>query len=248
MAQVRLQRILAAAGIASRRRCEELILDGVVRVNRKVVDTLPAFADPDTDTITVNGSRIKAERKVYFLLHKPKGYICTNSDPEGRKLAISLVPIKERVFCVGRLDIESSGALIITNDSELANRLTHPRYELPKTYEVLVKGSVTPAVLDRLKRGVWLAEGKTERSSIKLLKKGPDESLIEMTIRQGLNRQVRRMFANVELRVKKLKRTQIGTIDLKGIGVGNFKPLTSRQLNYLRKATNIKDDSGDAED
>ncbi len=219
-----------------------------MRVNRKIVDTLPAFADPDVDKITVNGKGIKPERKVYFLLNKPKGYICTNADPEGRKLAIGLIPIRERVFCVGRLDIESSGAIIITNDSELANRLTHPRYELPKTYEVLVKGSVSADVLDKLKRGVWLAEGKTERSSVKLLKKGPEESLIEMTIRQGLNRQVRRMFAYVGLRVKKLKRTQIGNIDLKGIGVGNFKPLTSRQVNYLRKATNIKDDGGDAED
>lgn len=243
MAQTRLQRILAAAGIASRRRCEELILEGAVRVNRKVVDTLPAFADPDVDTITVSGRKIKAERKVYYLLHKPKGYICTNSDPQGRKKAIDLIPVRERVFCVGRLDIESSGAIIITNDSELANRLTHPRYELPKTYEVLVKGMVTPQVLERLKRGVWLSEGKTERSSIKLLKKGPEESLIEMTIRQGLNRQVRRMFAGVDLKVKKLKRTQIGVIDLKGIGVGNFKPLTSRQITYLRKATNIKEDT-----
>ncbi len=237
MAKNRLQRILAAAGVASRRKCEELILEGVVRVNRKVVDTLPAFADPDVDVITVHGKRIQAEKKVYFLLNKPRGVICTNSDPQGRKIAVDMIPVKERLFCVGRLDADTTGAIILTNDNELANRLTHPRYELPKTYEVLVKGSIGPESLEKLKRGVWLSEGKTERSSIKVLKRGPDESLLEMTIRQGRNRQIRRMLLRVGLKVKRLKRTKIGVITLHGIGVGNFKPLTPKQISYLKRAT-----------
>lgn len=241
MAQIRLQKILASAGIASRRKCEQLIEEGSVSVNGIIVDTLPAFADPETDKIMVNGQRIKEQRKVYFLLNKPKGFICTNFDPQGRKKAIDIIPVRERVYCVGRLDADTTGAIIVTNDSELANRLTHPKYELPKTYEAIVKGMVTGETMEKLKKGVWLAEGKTERSSIRLIKKGPDESSIELTIRQGRNRQVRRMLAKVGLKVKKLKRTRIGAIELKGVGVGKFKPLTSKQIMYLRKATKFKD-------
>ena len=130
MAEQRLQKILAAAGIDSRRKCEELILEGAVRVNRKVVDTLPTFADPIKDIITVNGKKIHPEQKVYFLLNKPKGVICTNRDPAGRKKAIDLVQTDKRIFCVGRLDADTSGIIILTNDSELANKLAHPRYGL----------------------------------------------------------------------------------------------------------------------
>ncbi|MHC4532189.1 MAG: pseudouridine synthase, partial [Planctomycetota bacterium] len=134
MPKQRLQKILAAAGIASRRHCEDLILEGAVRVNRKVVDTIPAFADPQNDLITVNGKKIRSAAKVYFLLNKPKGVICTNADPQRRKKAIDLIPSKQRIFCVGRLDIDTSGLIILTNDSELANKLTHPKYEVSKTY------------------------------------------------------------------------------------------------------------------
>ena len=143
MAEQRLQKILAAAGIASRRNCEELILEGCVRVNRKVVDTLPAFADADKDVITVNGRKIQAAKKVYYLLNKPKGVICTNADPEGRKKAIDIIKAQQRIFCVGRLDIDTTGLIILTNDSELTNVLTHPRYELPKTYVACIKGMIT---------------------------------------------------------------------------------------------------------
>lgn len=130
MGEERLQKVLAAAGVASRRRCEELIRDGAVRVNRKVVDKLPAFVDPEKDIITVNDRKISIARKVYFLLNKPRGVICTNSDPQGRKKAIDIVRARERIFCIGRLDIDSTGIIILTNDSELANRLTHPRLSL----------------------------------------------------------------------------------------------------------------------
>ena len=237
MSEQRLQKVLAAAGVDSRRKCEELILDGAVRVNRKVVDKLPAFVDPEKDIITVNGRKIHAAQKVYFLLNKPKGVICTNRDPHGRKKAIDLVSARERIFCVGRLDADTTGIIILTNDSELANRLAHPRYGLAKTYVVRVKGEIAGERLEKLKRGIWLAEGKTGRASVKILKRGHKESLIEVTIRQGLNRQVRRMLAKVGLPVRTLTRTRIGKLSSRGLGVGNFRALTKAEVAYLKKAT-----------
>ncbi len=235
MAEQRLQKVLAAAGIASRRKCEELILEGAVRVNGRVVNELPVFVEPEKDVITVNGKKIRPVRKVYYLLNKPKGVICTNYDPQGRKKAIDLVPARERIFCVGRLDIDSTGLIILTNDSELANRLTHPRYELSKTYVAAVKGEIQGQVVEKLKKGIWLAEGKTGTSAVKILKRSHKESLIEIKIQQGLNRQVRRMLAKVGLAVKSLKRTRIGKITDRGIGVGKFRALTKAEVAYLRK-------------
>ena len=237
MAKQRLQKVLAAAGLDSRRNCEELILTGVVRVNRKVVDKLPAFVDPVKDLITVNGRKIHAARKLYFLLNKPKGVICTSHDPQGRKKAIDLVPVRERIFCVGRLDADTTGLIVLTNDSELTNRMTHPKYALAKTYVAAVKGRVDGAAVEKLKKGIWLAEGKTAGSSVKILKRSPRESLLEITIRQGLNRQVRRMLAKVNLPVKSLKRTRIGKLNTRGIGLGKYRPLSKAEVLYLKKIT-----------
>ncbi len=235
----RLQKVLAAAGVASRRKCEELILSGVVRVNRRVVDELPVFVDPGSDVITVDGKRIHAAEKVYFLLNKPKGVICTSSDPDGRKKAVDLVDCTERIFCVGRLDVETTGALILTNDSELANRLTHPRYEIDKTYEVRVKGRMDGPAIEKLKKGVHLAEGKTGRAAVKVIKRSNTESLLQIVIRQGLNRQVRRMMARIGFKVRALKRTRIGNIGVKGLAPGRAKKLTKSQVAYLKKATGL---------
>ncbi|MHC4394971.1 MAG: pseudouridine synthase [Planctomycetota bacterium] len=240
MAEVRLQKVLAAAGVDSRRKCEELILEGAVRVNRKVVDRLPAFVDPAKDIITVNGKKIVAEQKVYFLLNKPKGVICTSSDPQGRKRAIDMVPSRERIFCVGRLDIDTTGLIILTNDSKMANKLTHPRYGLAKTYVAKVKGQIAGEKIEKLKRGIWLAEGKTGRASVKILKRSPKESLLEITIKQGLNRQVRRMLAKVRLNVKSLKRTRIGKLGTRGVGVGKFRTLSKAEVAHLRKLSVAK--------
>ncbi len=235
MAEQRLQKVLAAAGVDSRRKCEELILDGVVRVNRKVVDKLPAFVDAEKDVITVNGKKIRAAPKVYFLLNKPKGVICTNSDPQGRRKAIDIVKSRERIFCVGRLDVDTTGIIILTNDSELANKLTHPRYEVSKTYVAGVKGKVSGEAAEKLKKGIRLAEGKTGRASVKILRRSHKESLVEITIRRGLNRQVRRMLAKVGLSVKSLKRNRIGKLNARGLGVGKFRPLTKAEIAYLKK-------------
>ena len=239
MTKQRLQKILAAAGIDSRRNCEELILSGVVMVNGKMVDTIPAFADPDMDVIAVHGRKIRSQQKVYYLLNKPKGVICTNYDPQGRKKAIDLVPTNQRIFCVGRFDTDTTGLIILTNDNELANKLSHPRFAVPKTYVAAVEGRADSVVVEKLKKGVWLAEGRTSPAKVTVLRQGPRESLLGITIHQGLNRQVRRMLANVDLPVKSLKRTQIGKISSKGLGVGRFRPLTFAEVGYLKKITSL---------
>lgn len=236
----RLQKILASAGIGSRRKCEELILEGSVTVNGTMVNELPAFADADHDDIRVDGQRIKQSKKVYYLLNKPKGVICTSADPMGRPKAVDLIDCSERIFCVGRLDANTTGAIILTNDSELTNRLTHPRYELPKTYQATIRGRMESEDIEKIKKGVWLSEGKTERAGVKVLRKTPEETLLEISIRQGLNRQVRRTFAHLGFKVKSLKRTQIGNIVLKGIAVGCYKPLTGAQIAYLKKTTGME--------
>ncbi len=230
---------MSAAGVASRRKCEELILEGLVSVNGSVVERLPAFADPDKDTIIAAGRRIRQQQKVYFLLNKPRGVICTNFDPQGRTKAIDLVPTRHRIFCVGRLDIDTTGLIILTNDTELANHLTHPRYGLTKTYIAEVKGRIEGEHVEKLKTGIWFAEGKTSQAKVKILKRGYKSSLVEVTISEGLNRQVRRMLARVGLPVKSLKRTRIGKITDRGLGVGKFRLLTHTELAYLNKTTQV---------
>lgn len=237
----RLQKILANAGVDSRRKCEELIQEGLVTVNGRVVDTLPAFANPNTDDIRVDGHRLKQPRKVYFLLNKPKGVICTSFDPQHRAKAVDLIDTPERIMCVGRLDADTTGAIILTNDSELVNHLTHPRYELPKTYQVTLRGRMEGDDIEKIKKGVWLSEGKTERAAIKVLRKSNEDTLLEVSIRQGLNRQVRRTFAHLGYKVKALKRTQIGNIVLKGLAPGAYQRLTSAQIAYLKRATGMDD-------
>ena len=200
-----------------------------------MVDELPVFVDPEHDTITVNGRKVRSVERVYYLLNKPRGVICTNSDPQGRKKAIDLVKTKQRIFCVGRLDVDSSGLIILSNDSELTNRLTHPKYELPKTYVVEVKGRIAAEAVEKLKKGIWLAEGKTAKTSVKIIRRSPQLSSIEITIRQGLNRQIRRMLAKVNLSVKSLKRTKIGKLNLRGVGIGKFRRLTKAEVAYLKR-------------
>lgn len=231
---------MAAAGVASRRECEELILTGVVRVNGKIVDSLPVLIDPETDVVTVGKKRLRRPERVYFALNKPKGVICSNRDPQRRPLAIDLVPCKERIFCIGRLDVDTTGLIVLTNDAELTNRLTHPRYKVPKTYVATVKGHVDGPAVEKLKKGIWLAEGKTGRAAVKILKVGRKESLLELTLSQGLNRQVRRMLAGVGLPIKSLKRTSIGKLRLGKMPVGHYRPLTAAEVASLRRQSSGK--------
>lgn len=240
----RLQRVLADAGYGSRRACEELIESGAVRVNGELVDALPAWVDPNVDTIVVNGKPMKrAERHIYVMLFKPRGVVSTNSDPEGRVRAIDLIkhPARPRLFPVGRLDLDSSGLLLLTNDGELTNRLTHPRYEVHKGYEVTVGGALTEAEVKKLEEGIFLhdreGEGKrTRETCLRILKRDRTRTMLYMELREGRNRQVRRMLLRVGHPVKKLRRVRMGPIELKGLAVGEWRELTPKELALLRKA------------
>lgn len=232
----RLQKVLAAAGMASRRECEQIILDGRVTVNGRRVHTLPVLVDPEVDEIIIDGRPLRPERKVYFLLHKPKGVHCTNFDPDGRPRAVDLLGgVRERVFPVGRLDAETVGLLLMTNDGELAQQLTHPRHGVPKTYRAHVNGFVTQEEIDRLRKGVWLAEGKARVAEAGIIHAARDQSVVEITLREGRNREVRRVLARIGHAVRKLIRIRIGPLSLRGLGPGEFRPLTSTEVNQLRK-------------
>jgi 23S rRNA pseudouridine2605 synthase len=237
MAKERLQKYMAAAGVDSRRNCERLIVEGVVKVNGHVIDTLPAFVDPEVDMVTVRGRKLKEALKLYFLLNKPKGVLCTNSDPEGRPRAIDFIATKHRIFCVGRLDAETTGLIILTNDSELVNRLTHPKYELSKKYQARLRGSITPEAVELLRNGVWLPEGKMQVSGLKVVKKSTKESLVEITTSKALSSDISRVFLKVGFKVLGLKREQIGKITSKGLDLGRSRPLTKAEVNYLKAAT-----------
>ncbi len=233
----RLQKILAARGVGPRRGCEQLIRDGRVTVNGHRVRTLPVLIDPEVDEIRVDGRPVVAERLVYYLLNKPRGIVCTASDPAGRTRAVDLLDrVRERVYPVGRLDADSDGLLILTNDGELTNRLTHPRYGTPKTYRVEISGRIEPDGIDRLRRGIWLSEGKTRSAVVKVVHRGRQTSVVDITLREGRNRQVRRMLARLGHKVKRLTRVRIGRLTARGLGVGRYRRLTPDEVRYLKRA------------
>ncbi len=235
--RVRLQKFLSDAGVASRRHAEELIRAGRVVVNDVVVEQLPAFVDPEHDRIFVNGARVRAQRLEYWLVHKPKGVVCTNKDPAGRTRAIDLLPeLGFRLFPVGRLDADSSGLLLMTNDGELAERLTHPRYGVPKTYRAEVRGQVPPDLPDRLRGGVWLSEGPAHASDVEIVHTEREKSVLMITLREGRNRQVRRMLARLGHPVRNLKRVQFGPLSLHRLPVGAARRLLPKEVAALRAA------------
>jgi pseudouridine synthase len=248
----RLQKVLAEAGVGSRRACEELIEQGLVRVNGHLVSTLPAWVDPGRDHITVDGKRIKThEPHVYIMLFKPRGVVTTTHDPEGRPCALDLIehPSKARLYPVGRLDMDSSGLLLLTNDGELANRLTHPRHEVHKIYEVLVSGALEEDDVRRLENGLFLNEHRPDRgkrggvrttpSRLTLKKRDRDRTLLSMELGEGRNRQIRRMMARLGHNVKKLRRVQMGPLKLRGLQPGHWRELTYDELKSLRRAAGM---------
>jgi 23S rRNA pseudouridine2605 synthase len=242
----RLHKILAHAGYGSRRACEELVESGRVTVNGRPV-ALGDKADSSRDDIRVDGRRVKPEAKVYYLLNKPKNVLSTSSDPYGRRKVTDLLPgVRERVYPVGRLDADSRGLLIMTNDGDLAARLTHPRYEVAKTYEVEVVGELSGEDMQKLISGVWLSEGRTRRTQIRLLHRGKDRSRLEITLREGRNRQIRRMLAKLDHKVRSLTRTRIGPLTLKGLGPGQFRPLTQDEVRSLVKLSYSRPEGGAA--
>jgi len=233
----RLQKLLARAGVGSRRACEDIITAGRVMVDGRVVTELGTKADPQTQDVRLDGSRLHPERPEYWLLNKPKGVVCTNLDPAGRSRPVDLMQhyTQTRLFPVGRLDADSKGLLLMTNDGLFANRLTHPRYEVSKTYVATVAGDVTPDDLRRLRRGVWLAEGRTRPAQVRVVRRGHTRSTLEVTIREGRNRQIRRTLARLGHNVWELVRTRIGRLTLRGVGAGHARPLTPDEVEYLKK-------------
>lgn len=232
--RVRLQKFLSDTGVASRRNAEELILAGRVLVNDEMVDTLPAFVEPERDRVVVDGAVVKAQPLTYFLVHKPKGVICTSRDPAGRPRAIDLLPpMKQRLFPVGRLDEDSSGLLLMTNDGELAQQITHPRFGVAKVYRAEVRGRVRPDLPERMKRGVYLSEGRARALRVEIVRATEKNSILTITLREGRNRQVRRMLARLGHAVRKLKRVEIGPLSIKGLPVGAARRLARREVQQL---------------
>ncbi|WP_206293399.1 pseudouridine synthase [Humisphaera borealis] len=245
----RIQKVLANYGVDSRRNIETMILQGRVAVNGRVVTKLPILIDPEKDHVTVDDEPVKLAttrkgkkpvEKLYFLLNKPRGVYSTNVAQGEQKLAKDLLPpnLPSRVYPVGRLDADSKGLLLMTNDGELTNLLTHPRYEVPKTYRAEVDGYVTDDEINKLRKGVYLVDkdgdgSKTEPCIIKITHRSKDQTILEITIREGRNRQVRRMLARVEHKVRDLMRVKMGPLTLLGVSSGKFRPLTPREVKAL---------------
>lgn len=236
MALERLQKILARAGIASRRKAEELILGGRVRVNGRIVQELGTRADPETDKIEVDGRRIVAEKPFYLLLHKPRGVVSTMSDPQGRPTIRDLVQnVPARVFPVGRLDYHTSGALFLTNDGDFADGLLHPRRDVPKTYVVKVAGKMKEDDLVRWAQGVELEDGKTRPAEVRLLRYEGDKTWFEITIYEGRNQQIRRMGEATGFRVMRLARISFADVSTEKLPPGAIRELSRDELKALRE-------------
>ena len=238
---IRLQKVLASAGIASRRASEILIEEGRVEVNGKIVTEQGMRVDPETDHIRVDGSRIPPPRHhIYLVLNKPRGVVSTMDDPEGRPTLTEFLPrSKERLFHVGRLDTDTEGLIVLTNDGEFANRLAHPRYEVSKTYFVQVAGVMDNKTIRRLEKGVRLDDGPVKPDKVKLVSRGQDKTLLEVSLHEGRNRIVRRMMDTVGHPVDRLSRTAIGPIRLGSLPVGETREVTRDELGALLDAVGM---------
>lgn len=245
----RLQKYMAHCGVASRRKCEELIESGQVRVNGEVVTELGVKVDPNRDTVKVGRRILRPQHKVYYLLHKPKNCTVTASDELGRRTVLDVVKdIKERVYPVGRLDRDSEGLLILTNDGDLAHYLTHPAFGVRKVYRATVEGHLEAGALqDLVKKGVRLGGALVKPLAAKLIKSLRETTIVEITVGEGINREVRRVFAAMGHEVKRLVRIQEGPLTLRGLGKGNYRPLTKGELQKLQKGMERVDLSTAAE-
>jgi 23S rRNA pseudouridine2605 synthase len=237
MAKLRLNKILAQAGLTSRRGGDRLIVDGHVAVNGVVTRSPATLADPELDAITVDGRALPpAEAKRYLLLNKPRGYVTTLSDPQGRPVVADLVERDVRVYPVGRLDWDVEGALLLTNDGPLTHRLLHPRYALPRVYEAVVEGRVAPSDLDRWRRGVTLDDGPARPLDVELERGGPRESRLRLTFAEGRKHEVKRFCEALGHRVTALRRISFGPVALGALRPGQSRLLTARELSALRAA------------
>ena len=240
MEEIRLQKFMADSGIASRRKCEEIILQGKVQVNGKQITELGTKINPEKDVVEFENKIINNENKkyVYILLNKPIGYVTTAKDQFGRDTVLDLVKVKERIVPVGRLDMYTSGALILTNDGDFVNKVTHPSHEINKTYNVTVKGIVTDENVKALESGVIIDENyKTKPAIVKILKIDKEKKIsrIQITIHEGKNRQIRKMCKAIDKNVLALHRARIGELTVKNIPLGKWKFLNKQEIEKLIK-------------
>ena len=236
MSEIRLQKYLAEAGVASRRKCEELIAMGRIEVNGQMV-TVPGTKITGKEVITVDGREIiQEQKKVYILLNKPVGYISTSKDQFSRKTVLDLVEtVKERIYPVGRLDYDTSGLIILTNDGELANKLTHPKHEMQKVYRVMIEGNLNEEEINSIKTGVIIEDYTTAPANIRIVETNKKDSIVELTIHEGKNRQIRKMFETLEHIVLRLKRVAIGPIAIDGLEEGKWRYLSKKEIESLQK-------------
>lgn len=232
---MRINQYIASAGVCSRRRADELIEDGRVRVNGAVLSA-PGYHVEEGDIVEVDGVRVVPEaRKVYYLLNKPAGYVTSTADKEGRPLVTELVPDGIRVFPVGRLDCNTTGLLILTNDGELSNKLMHPSHEFPKRYLVRAQGIVTRNEAERLERGVDIGGFVTSPAEVSLLRHDRNSTIAEIVIHEGKNRQVRRMFKAIGHPVLELSRTGLGDLSIGRLAYGQCRKLSPAEVAYLKR-------------
>ncbi|WP_055070759.1 pseudouridine synthase [Clostridium massiliamazoniense] len=230
----RLQKYMAKCGVASRRKCEEIILNGNVEVNGSFITEL-GFKVNENDVVKVNGNIIKVEEnKVYIILNKPTGYITSNSDEKDRKTILDIVNVKERIYPIGRLDYDSSGLLLLTNDGDVYNKIIHPKKEIEKRYLATVKGSFSKEQLEKFKAGVDIGGYITAPAKIKVVKEGKGNSVVEITIHEGKNRQVRKMCSAFNHEVLSLKRIAIGKLSLDDLKEGHWRYLNEKEISYLK--------------
>jgi pseudouridine synthase len=234
---VRLNAYLARAGVASRRRADELIREGRVRVNGEPGELNTVVGK--RDVVEVDGKRVERQRLAYVLLNKPAGVVTTASDPHARRTVVDLVPSEPRIVPVGRLDIDTTGALLLTNDGDLAHRLAHPRYGVPKVYEVDVAGAPSADALARLRDGVELDDGMTAPALVRVMGRGAHWTRLELTMHEGRNRQVKRMCEAVGHPVRRLRRTRYAELDVDGLAIGEARELTAREVAALRSAVGL---------
>jgi pseudouridine synthase len=240
--QLRLQKFLAEAGVGSRRYCEKLISQGRVRVNGQIVTKLGTKVDPECDLVELDSKVIKLEKDlVFILLNKPKGVLTTVKDEFSRPTVMQLISIEGvRLYPVGRLDKDTEGLLLLTNDGKLAHRLTHPRFKVKKVYYVEVAGKLAKKSLGQLEKGVRLADGITAPAKVEVIKFGGDKTLLKITIREGRKRQIKRMFRALGYQVLYLKRIAFGPLKLGSLSSGEWRYLTSQEVEKLRKAVGLE--------
>jgi 23S rRNA pseudouridine2605 synthase len=233
--EIRLQKIISEAGIASRRKAEELILDGRVSVNNKRVTELGVKADPQKDTIKVDGRKIEINtQKIYIALNKPFGIISSRKDEKGRETVIDLINSKEYMYPIGRLDYDSSGLILLTNDGEFTNNLIHPKFEVEKVYVVYIEGYIPDRALEKFERGIKLEDGYTAPAKVEVIREENNVTILEVTIHEGKNRQIRRMFDALGYNVTKLKRIRIGNIKLENLKAGEHRHLNYEEIKWIK--------------